>query len=98
MAFADHNTSSAHLFIEKTEQWVHNGMSVDGIPFFHRLGDLSFFQWEQLTFDIATCIAICYIIIKIIGNSKEIEQIKFKCESQDELNGDELNGDELNGN
>jgi hypothetical protein len=70
MAFQDINITNPYDFFNQTQHWVENGLSVDGIPYIHRINELSIFQWQQITFDLAICVLLVYVLIKVMRTSR----------------------------
>ena len=59
-------------YLSKTKEWVDSGMTVEGIPFMNRLKihEWTFYQWEQVSFDVVTCVLLCLVLAKLYSNTK----------------------------
>jgi len=78
MPYKESNLTSSNSIIDKTQAWVDNGLDVDGIPFFHRINELSFFEIEQLCTDMMFLLIFVFIVVKIIENSKILSILSIK--------------------
>ena len=70
--------TDGNITVSGIEKWVNSGLDVNGIPFINKLHEISWFQWEQITFDLITGVILVLIFMKILKNSVMGKQIDKK--------------------